>query len=85
MSTSSSSSWEKGKREMKCLRGSGFGQVFVALEKMSNELVAIKRVKVTSNEAEVESECKLLKECQSRYIVRYLNVARREEELWVCC
>ena len=83
MSTSSGSSWEKGKREMKCLRGSGFGQVFVALEKMSNELVAIKRVKVTSNEAEVESECKLLKSCVSKFIVRYYDVVVKENELWV--
>ena len=34
---------------------------------------------------EIASESKLLKECQSRYIVRYYDVLRREGELWVCC
>ena len=33
---------------------------------------------------EIASESKLLKECQSRYIVRYYDVIRREGELWVC-
>ena len=63
----------------------GFGEVFVALDKTSNDLVAIKRVRILMNDNEIESESKLLKECQSRYIVRYYDVIRREGELWVCC
>ena len=68
---------------MEWIRGSGFGEVFVALDKKSNDLVAIKRVKPLLNEDRLENEWKLLRECQSRYIVRYYDVLRIEGELWV--
>ena len=61
----------------------GFGEVFVALDKSSNDLVAIKRVKMMMDDSKIASESELLKECQSRYIVRYYDVLRREGELWV--
>ena len=69
---------------MRMMRVSGFGEVFVALDKTSNDLVAIKRVKMVMEDDQIASESKLLKECQSRYIVRYYDVLRREGELWVC-
>ena len=59
--------------------------MFVALDKSSNDLVAIKRVKMVMDDSEIASESELLKECQSRYIVRYYDVSRREGELWVGC
>lgn len=63
----------------------GFGEVFVALSKKSNEKVAIKKVKLVSNDALIEKESQLLKECHSRYIVRYYEVLKKDNELWVCC
>ena len=57
--------------------------MFVALDKSSNDLVAIKRVKMMMEDSEIASESELLKQCQSRYIVRYYDVLRREGELWV--
>ena len=81
---SSRTNWEKGKEWMGMMRGSGFGEVFAALDKKSNDLVAIKRVKMVMEDDQIASESKLLKECQSRYIVRYYDVLRREGELWVC-
>ena len=82
---SSRANWEKGGCFGRWIRGSGFGEVFVALDKKSNDLVAIKRVKMVMEDDQIKSESKLLKECQSRYIVRYYDVLRREGELWVCC
>ena len=82
---SSRASWERGRRELERISGRGFGEVFVALDKKSNDLVAIKKVKPLLNEDELENEWKLLKECQSRYIVRYYDVLRREAEFWVRC
>ena len=67
------------------MRVSGFGEVFVALDKTSNDLVAIKRGKMVMEDDQIASESKLLKECQSRYIVRYYDVMRMDSELWVCC
>ena len=69
---------------MEWISDSGFGEVFVALDKKSNDLVAIKRVKMVMEDDQIASESKLLKECQSRYIVRYYDVMRMESELWVC-
>ena len=59
--------------------------MFVALDKSTNDLVAIKQVKMVMEDDQIASESKLLKECQSRYIVRYYDMLRREGELWVCC
>ena len=70
---------------MRWFSDSGFGEVFVALDKSSNDLVAIKKLKMVLDDNEIVSESKLLKECQSRYIVRYYDVLRMESELWVCC
>ena len=57
--------------------------MFVALDKTSNDLVAIKKVKMTVNDNEMDGESRLLKESRSRFIVRYYDVLRREGELWV--
>ena len=62
---------------------SGFGEVFVALDKTSNMLVAIKKVKLLVEDKRLESESQLLRKCQSPLIVRYYDVLRREGELWV--
>ena len=59
--------------------------MFAALDKTSHMLVAIKKVKLLSDDKRIEKESELLKECQSRYIVRYYDVLRREGELWVSC
>ena len=82
---SSRVSWEKGEWSGRRIRGSGFGEVFAALDKRSNDLVAIKRVKMVMEDTRIETELELLKECQSRYTVRYYDMLRREGELWVCC
>ena len=82
---SSRANWEKGECETTRISVSGFGEVYVALDKKSNDLVAIKRVKMVMEDDQIASESKLLKECQSRYIVRYYDVMRMESELWVCC
>ena len=61
----------------------GFGEVFVALDKTSNVLVAIKKVKMVMGDEQIENESRLLRECQSPLIVRYYDVLKREGELWV--
>ena len=61
----------------------GFGEVFDALNKKSNERMVIKKVKLVADNETIEKESQLLRECQSRYIVRYYDVLRRESELWV--
>lgn len=77
--------WEEGSWCRMWLRGRGFGEVFVALDKSSNDLVAIKKVKVTGYNNEIESETRLLRECRSRYIVSFYDMIQTEGELWVRC
>ena len=55
----------------------------MALDKTSYDLVVIKKVKISVNDSGIESESRLLKECQSRFIVRYYNVVKIEGEVWV--
>ena len=55
----------------------------MALDKTSNDLVAIKRVRVMTEDDAIANESKMLKECQSRFVVRYYDVLKREGELWV--
>lgn len=57
--------------------------MYVALNSISHELVAIKKVKMVSEKEQIESESKLLKSCKSRYVVGYYDVVRKENELWV--
>ena len=68
---------------MEWISDSGFGEVFVALDKASNDLVAIKKVKMVMEDEQIENESRLLRECQSPLIVRYYDVLKREGELWV--
>ena len=66
------------------VRRSGFGEVYVAKDRMSNDLVAIKKVKVMADSDTLENESRMLKDCVSTFIVRSGDVVRRENELWVC-
>ena len=57
--------------------------MFVALNRLSYDLVAIKRMKMATNVALIENESRLLQECNSKYIVRYYDVIRKDNEVWV--
>ena len=82
---SSGTNWEKGRRKVERIRVRAFGKVFVALDKILNDVVAIRKVRMALEDERIENEWELLKEFQSRYIVRYYDVLRREGKLWVCC
>ena len=71
---------------MKCSGGmmrSGFGEVYVGINQLSNDYVAIKRLRIDRGGQQFLSESKLLRTFNSRYIVRYGDVIRSEKELWV--
>ena len=55
----------------------------MALDTTSHDLVAIKKVKMVMNEGEIPSESQLLNEFKSKFIVRYYDVIRNENELWI--
>ena len=61
----------------------GYGDVFVAQDKVSYNQVALKKIHLATNGGEFEGEAELLKSCESNFIVRYYNLVHLESELWV--
>ena len=61
----------------------GVGEVYLAMNRKSNDLVVMRKVKMDENSSRLETELSLLKKCQSRYTVRYYDVLRQEGYLWV--
>ena len=58
--------------------------MYVALDKASNDYVAVKRVQMKVDESTVQNESRMLKECGSKYIVRYYGIVSSRNENWVC-
>ena len=63
----------------------GVGEVYLAMDRKSNDLVVMRKVKMDENDSRLETELSLLKKCQSRYTVRYYDVLRRDSYWWVVC
>ena len=63
----------------------GVGEVYLAMDRKSNDLVMMRKVKMDENSSRLETELSLLKKCQSRYTVRYYDVLRKDGYLWVVC
>jgi len=62
--------------------------VFKALDKKANEYVAIKKALLMVNDSMLQSESETLKACDSKFIVHYKGVMKREREIGVvnvCC
>lgn len=55
----------------------------MALNTISNELVAVKCISVPPGAGPL-NEVELLKACQSGFIVRYYDMIRKDNEIWVC-
>lgn len=61
----------------------GFGEVYVAKDRVSNDLVAIKKLRIVTDSVALDGESQLLKSCVSKFVVRYCDVVMKENELWV--
>ncbi|KAL4495229.1 hypothetical protein ABPG72_007336, partial [Tetrahymena utriculariae] len=65
------------------LLGEGsYGQVYKALHKQTGELVAVKMVPNEGDSA-LEKEIRMLKECQSEYVVKYYASYYKDQHLWL--
>ena len=53
------------------------------MDEMSNDYVAMKRMRIAVGAAQLQSESALLKECNSNYIVRYHGVISNKYGNWV--
>ena len=57
--------------------------MFKAVENKSSDYVALKKMKKALNTAQLQSESALLKECNSKFIVRYITMIPNGNEYWV--
>lgn len=67
------------------MRGRYFGEVYLAVNRKSNDLVVIRKMKVAGENSWLQNELSPLKKCQSRYTVRYYDVLQKDGYLWVAC
>ena len=61
---------------------SAFGEVYVAVDKISNEIVAIKKIR-TSDRLSLRLEESILQKCHSKYVVSYYDTEKHGHGLWV--
>ncbi len=75
--------WEKGKHNHGESTDRRHGEVYLALDKTTGDYTAVKRVHMKVDESTVKNESKKLRECGSKYIVRYFNLVKMGSEVWV--
>ena len=68
---------------MECFSHRKRGDVLVATDTTSNELVTIRKMKGLWDEGQIESVSKRLKECESPFVMKCYDVIHKENELWV--
>ena len=56
---------------------------FKARSRNTNEIVLMARVKNGLDVKGIESRFSRLKECSDEHLVRYIDVVKKDEELWV--
>ena len=56
---------------------------FKARNRTTNEIVLMARVKNGLDGKRIESHFPQLKECRNEHLVRYIDVVKQDEELWV--
>ena len=57
--------------------------MYKSFDKTSGVYVAIKKMRLLSNDAKLQSEREILMNCNSPFIVRYNGMIQSENELWV--
>ena len=73
----------KGIHCMECFRDRNGIEEYLATDTTSNEFVTIRKMKGLWNEGQIESVSKLLKECESPFVMKCHDVIHKENELWV--
>ena len=56
---------------------------YKARNRNTNEIVLMARVKNGLDEKGIESRFPQLKECDNEHLVRYIDVVKKDDELWV--
>ena len=73
----------KGMKETEGMKHREWFDEFKARNRNTNEIVLMARVKNGLDVEEIESCFPRLKECSNEHLVRYIDVVKKDEELWV--
>ena len=80
------SCWRRRKKGMKRIEGMKHREWFdeyKAGNRSTKEIVLMARVRNGLNVKRIESRFPQLKECSNDHLVRYIDVVRKDDELWV--
>ena len=73
----------KGITQTERMKHREFFDQFKALHQTTNEIVLMAKVKNGLDVKGIESRFPQLKECSNEHIMRYIDIVKKDEELWV--
>ena len=73
----------KGRTGIKGMKHREWLDEYKALNRNTNEIVLMAVVKTGLDIKEIESRFPQLKECSDEHLVRYIDVVKKDDELWV--
>ena len=73
----------KGMKQTEGLNHREWFDEYKARNRNTNEIVLMARMKNGLDVKGIESRFKQLKECSNEHLVRYIDVVKKDEELWV--
>ena len=73
----------KGMKQTEGLKHREWFDEYKARNRTTNEIVLMARVKNGLKVKGIESRFPQLKECSNEHLVRYLDIVKKDDELWV--
>ena len=73
----------KGMKQTEGMKHREWFDEYKALNRSTNEIVLMEKVKNGLDVKGIESRFPQLKECNNEHLVRYIDVVKQDDELWV--
>ena len=73
----------KGLKQIKGMKHREWFEEYKARHRNTNEIVLMAKVKNGLDVKRIESRFLQLKECSNEHLVRYIDVVKKDDELWV--
>ena len=73
----------KGMKQTKGMRHREWFEEYKGCHRNTNEIVLMAKVKNGLDVKRIESRFPQLKECNNEHLVRYIDVVKKDDELWV--
>ena len=73
----------KGMKQIKGMKHREWFDEYKARHRNTNEIILMAKVKNGLDVKRIESRFLQLKECNNEHLVRYIDVVKKDDELWV--